>query len=448
MSQDPKKSFPDPLVRDRLFPEPASIFSFTPAALEEALKDGLVVVDTNVLLVPYTTGKASLEQIRRTYERLVAEDRLRIPAQVAREFAEHRAEKLKLLFHQLSRKRNVNFESSQYPLLENLATYSEMRRCEDEISSKLSEYRKQIGTLLATVEEWQWNDPVSTIYRELFKSSIVVDPTLDRAELLEDLKYRQDHHIPPGYKDANNPYSGIGDYLIWKTLLYMGEKESRHLIFVSGDEKSDWRYQSENSALYPRYELLDEFRRKSSNKSFFIISFAQLLEHFGVPAPVVAEVKQEEATSQLKRIANDASYNNRMALNAYLAEVAVFDWLRERYPTHKVIRNSNEFPDLVIEGLRGYEVRYVASRSQNHLQRRLREMLDRALLYRAKKNMPMALVLVADSFELVQKIAETVENMFGASSSDSESSIHSTFIIGFLVGSDTFQPCRFVNAAD
>jgi hypothetical protein len=95
---DPKKPYPDPLIRQRLFPDPVQIFAFSPAGLQGAIIDGVVVVDTNVLLVPYTTGRASLEQIRRTFERLTTDGRLRIPGQVAREFADNRAEKLKILF--------------------------------------------------------------------------------------------------------------------------------------------------------------------------------------------------------------------------------------------------------------------------------------------------------------------------------------------------------------
>jgi hypothetical protein len=73
-----KKQFPDPLVRQTKFPEPAAVFGFVSASLPEALKDGLLVVDTYVLLVPYATGKASLEQIRQTFSALVSQNRLRI----------------------------------------------------------------------------------------------------------------------------------------------------------------------------------------------------------------------------------------------------------------------------------------------------------------------------------------------------------------------------------
>jgi len=215
---DPKKPYPDPLVRQRLFPEPVQIFTFSPTRLQDALSNGVVVVDTNVLLVPYTTGRASLDQIRRTFDRLSKDDRLRIPGQVAREFADNRAEKLKTLFQQLSRKRDISLSRSEYPLLEGIPAYTEVVRRETEITASLDEYRKAIGTLVDTVAAWQWDDPVSRIYRDLFKAPMVVEPEVDREELLEELKYRQDHRIPPGYKDASNEYSGIGDLLIWKAI--------------------------------------------------------------------------------------------------------------------------------------------------------------------------------------------------------------------------------------
>lgn len=93
-----KKPFSDPLVRDRLFPDAAQVFEFVPVDLGEALREGIVAVDTNVLLLPYSTGPASLEQIRQTYEGLASKNRLRIPAQVAGEFAEKQGGKAENTF--------------------------------------------------------------------------------------------------------------------------------------------------------------------------------------------------------------------------------------------------------------------------------------------------------------------------------------------------------------
>ena len=60
------------------------------------------------------------------------------------------------------------------------------------------------------------------------------------------------HHIPPGYKDAGKEDSGIGDLLIWHTILELGKVHKKSVIFVSGDEKPDWFKQSQNVALHLR----------------------------------------------------------------------------------------------------------------------------------------------------------------------------------------------------
>ena len=307
-----------------------------------------------------------------------------------------------------------------------------MRKCEDEILSKLGDYRKLIGSLLETVGQWQWNDPVSNIYRDLFRGPVFADPAFDREELLKELKYRQEHRIPPGYKDANNEYSGVGDLLIWKTILQIGEQESRHVVFVSGDEKSDWRYQSENSALYPRYELLDEFRRKSKNKSLLIISFADLLAQLGVPEPIVAEVKLEEAVS----LSSDHRSATQHQAKASAAEASVFNWLRGQYPERNVYRGSYGFPDFIVDNLRAYEVKY--SRVPSNMARRMREMLTIAEKYSRSNHLPMSIVFVVDDVEaanMLTGIAVRASRSNAAALDEKNTEI----IVGLLVGENHFQ---------
>ncbi|WP_321476497.1 PIN-like domain-containing protein [uncultured Paludibaculum sp.] len=350
---DVKGTLSDPLVRQRLFPEPGQIFAFRPVQLGDAVKDGLIVVDTNVLLIPYTTGRASLEQIRKTFESLTKERRLRVPAQVAREFAINRAEKLKILFQQLSRKRELSVTRSQYPLLEGSSEYAELGRLEAELVGALDAYRKAVGSVLDMIANWQWDDPVSQIYRELFDSATVVEADISRESILDELRYRQENRIPPGYKDAANEHSGVGDLLIWKTILKVGELESRHIIFVSGDEKTDWRYQSENKALYPRIELLEEYRIASKGKSLLMITFAELLEQFGASAPVVAEVRQEEATAALDTAPLESE---PLALDAPLTLLSLKNYLYKRYTarSHAV----SDYSELLHE-LKKYRIRTV-----------------------------------------------------------------------------------------
>jgi hypothetical protein len=229
----------DPFVRNVAFPDPREVFGFAPVSLGDALAAGLVVLDTNVLLVPYNAGPASVGQIKATYSKLAAEKRLKVPGQVAREFAFHRAEKLKALHQQLSRKRSLSISLSQYPLLEGSVDYGALLEIERQLDGKVKEYRNAISTVLRHVREWRWNDPVSAIYRELFGDDVVTDPAIDQTKTKEDLQYRHANKLPPGYKDAGNDSSGVGDLLIWKTILDLGGEFKKHLVFVSGDEKTD-----------------------------------------------------------------------------------------------------------------------------------------------------------------------------------------------------------------
>jgi uncharacterized protein YfkK (UPF0435 family) len=105
-------------ILNSLYPEADAIFSFKPQPLEDIKDKCLVVLDTNVLLVPFDTGKDSLQQIKATYERLIKTEQLVVPGRVAREFAKNRSEKLKTIYQQISRKRNLSINRQAYPLLE------------------------------------------------------------------------------------------------------------------------------------------------------------------------------------------------------------------------------------------------------------------------------------------------------------------------------------------
>lgn len=345
----------DPFVRHRVFPEAEHVFTFAPVAIEEALRDGIVVLDTNALLVPYSAGPASIKQIKRTYTQLAKDRRLKVPGQAAREFAIHRAEKFKVLYQQLSRKRSLALSASEYPLLEGIKEYTDLLKLEKQLVDHLKDYRGALTAVLQRVREWKWDDPVSKLYRELFTGDVIVDPPLDRDATLKESDYRYAHKLPPGYKDAANDFSGVGDLLIWQSILALGREAKRHVVFVSGDEKTDWLYQSENDSLYPRYELLDEFRRASEGKTFHIISLASLLEQTGASKAVVEQVRHEEST-QLTQEKDNAQWQNDFA---FRAEQAVLRWLYDRYPGSEISVRGHGF-DFIVAGPRGpiaYEVK-------------------------------------------------------------------------------------------
>lgn len=294
----------DLFIANEIFPDSRLIFSQELPPVEELIESCIFVLDTNALLVPFSTSGKSLKEIQQVYSRLKNEKRIYIPGQVAREFATNRPEKLKQLFSQIKRKQNsvATVELGKYPVLSESADYQLLENLEEKINQDIDQYRKRISGLLRTIQEWRWNDPVSSMYKNLFTSDLVYEIDLTDNKTTDEMLKRYNHSIPPGYKDKGKEDQGIGDYIIWKSILEIGEKNSSHIVFISGDEKSDWFYQSEKQALYPRFELVAEFSHKCAGKSFHIIRFSKFLELFGAPQDTVKEVeKGEEEQSKTTR---------------------------------------------------------------------------------------------------------------------------------------------------
>lgn len=183
MVDQSNKETSDIFIANTTYPDVRSIFSRL-QTLDEIKDDCYVVLDTNVLLIPYAIGKEDLlEQCRKTYKPLSSRKRLIVPGQVAREFAKNRAAKITELYQQLSNKKQFpSMNRGKYPLLSSLEQYKEIVRLEEEIDKKLEEYKqvykKAIDDMLSHIQEWRWNDPVTQLYAEIFDEDTVLDLTV------------------------------------------------------------------------------------------------------------------------------------------------------------------------------------------------------------------------------------------------------------------------------
>jgi len=311
------KLAPELFRLDTIFPEPEAIFSFAPRSLDAIKGDGLVVVDTNALLLPYRTDPSSLKAIESTYAELIKHGRLIVPAQVAREFASNRATLLGELNQQIEARYVGGVEGTKhYPLLGEMEEYKRLKEIEKSLNSNIEAQRKAVGALLQAVRRWNWDDPVSSLYKKLFSTGVVMVPQLEQSAVLAEFERRKAGKIPPGYKD-----SGAGDLLIWLTVLELAKSKKRDLIFVSGDEKADWWHRSDG-ALYPRYELVDEYRRSSGGRTLHIVRLGRLLEALGVDEKVVEAVRQQEAVG--------AIVSRPQGHWGHVAEASVYNWLSQK----------------------------------------------------------------------------------------------------------------------
>jgi rRNA-processing protein FCF1 len=211
-----KKGDVDIFIANDVYPDPLQIFNSQFKTREEIKNDCFIVLDTNALLLPYTIGKATLEGIKNTYTKLISEKRLIVPGQVAREFAKNRANKLSELYQNISARRdNIKLPTQDdfYPLLENLDAYKQANELEKELHKIRKQYSKKVTEILEHIKQWNWNDPVSSLYADLFNQEVILDLEIEESKkekIKADLKRRDLHKIPPGYKDSGKADEGIG----------------------------------------------------------------------------------------------------------------------------------------------------------------------------------------------------------------------------------------------
>jgi hypothetical protein len=214
-----------------------------------------------------------------------------------REFAVNRANKVGEIFDSLKKleSRLQIPEQPTIPILDGLEESAAMiaRRREAEVAVK--EYKGAVREALKTVQSWSADDPTFTMYRGVFNKEVVVSASEEIDDLVRMAEERYRLKLPPGYKDSGKVDGGIGDFLIWKAILSLGASRKKSLLFISGDDKADWWHRSNDIPLFPRVELIDEYRRASGGKAFRIASLSRLLELHDVKADIVEAIRAQEA---------------------------------------------------------------------------------------------------------------------------------------------------------
>lgn len=287
-----------------IFKNPKKIFEKSFKSIQQIKDSCIYVLDTNVLLLPYTIGNKELSEIKNIYSELLQSNRLIIPTQVAKEFAKNRPKKLEELNKSLSDflSRINDSKMPSYPMFNEIPEYVKIGKIENDLNELSKEYKKSIKKLLEYIKSLNWDDQVSQIYRTLFSEDFVVDNAWDYKTIKAELDSRHKFNLPPAYKDKGNDSGGIGDYIIWKDIIKLGTDKKTDVIFVTGDEKADWFHQSMKTKMYPRYELLHEFKEETNGKDVQFISLSELIELNSGSVELVENIRIIERSKSSRRI--------------------------------------------------------------------------------------------------------------------------------------------------
>lgn len=297
----------DPFYLRKIYPVSEGLFSTSQKPLKEITDTALVSFDTNVLLRPYLLKENTFLKIGDIYRKLANEGRVVITGHVAREFSKHRDSKIADIIVALENASSgARSPLAVFPMLSELEEYKNCESSSKKAEKAASDFQKDVRKLVALVSGWRGDDPVSAIYRDVFTPDRVVDIDIDQdgeSKIVSDAKWREENRVAPGFQDDR-----IGDLLIWKTLLDSGRKFGRDLIFVTNDQKNDWWVQGNGKALFPKRELIEEYRASSGGREVHLMTFAQFLAEFDAGEEVVDAVKAVDAEASeaesASRIAN------------------------------------------------------------------------------------------------------------------------------------------------
>ena len=215
--------------------------------------------------------------------------------------------------------------------------YQAAKELEKLIIQKTEELRDKLKSIKEDVKTWNWDDPVSALYRTIFTPEVIIETTKSESEIEKDLEFRIEHQIAPGFKDSNKIDKGIGDLIIWTTILELGKTNNKHVTFVSNEKKSDWFHSEFKTSLYPKYELFDEFRRETSGQSINIINFEEFLVSQDAATETITEIRELYAPTGFKIIEKDtfltvlkdlyikAQSRNGFVSSKYLVETVLAD---------------------------------------------------------------------------------------------------------------------------
>ena len=271
MAEENKNHF----IYRKHFPDSKSILNRKGKSTKELFKNALFVLDTNTLLVPFNTGQENIEEIGKIYKRLITENRLFIPEHVLREFAKNRSLKISDLFtnidNQLSNIPSITL--FEYPILGVLDAYQKLKDSRNLIIEGIKEYKKNLNALKSGIVDWNWSDPVTTMYQNTFTENTLIKPTSNEEDLILEYNQRINDEIAPGNKDKSKENNAIGDFVIWKSILELGKEKNKDVIFVSNDEKNDWLLKGNKKSISTKFELVDEFYRFTEGKNFISMNF-------------------------------------------------------------------------------------------------------------------------------------------------------------------------------
>lgn len=265
-------------------------------------EDGIIVVDTNILLNLYRYSKDTSDDVIRVLKSL--KERLWLPYQVCYEFHENRLDRYyeswnaadsikKKLSDQIEKfTKDVENQFSRNPFVKIDELNKVVKKNVDRIFAKIDEWK-------TSVNDFVTDDKILDEITSLYDGK--VGPDFDEERLKSIYKEGESRYkvkCPPGYKDdtsdkqAAGPRHVYGDLVLWKQLMEYAKGQNKDVVFISDDQKDDWWVEWKGKKIYPQPCLVREFQKETNGKRIIFYNQKQFLNF----ARNVLDNKTKEST--------------------------------------------------------------------------------------------------------------------------------------------------------
>lgn len=257
--------------------------------IEDIWSNGILVVDTNVLLDLYRLGSSSRRDLKKSID--FFGNRIWIPYQVGLEFQRNRKKVIEDLggskyeeFKQVLNEKVVASVKNQFdpfrkhPCIDYSYIEKALAKFVEDLNKKAAVWEKSYPFKDDDDDILKW---VTKKYKGKVGDDFAKEELLN---VYNDGKVRYQAQIPPGYKDQDNKEkkdAGLrylyGDLIIWLAVIKKAKEDNTDVIFLTNDNKEDWFEKYKGRTKGPRFELIREFH-KETGRDIIILTEAAFLK--------------------------------------------------------------------------------------------------------------------------------------------------------------------------
>lgn len=248
---------------------------FNPSKIEidEAWKNGILTLDTNVLLDLYRYHEGTRNSLIQSLKKF--EGKKWLSHQAATEFFRNRTKVIvssEKAFKQ-AQDETEKLSSSLGSVVNNLKgnriiPADVASNLDNAIKPLIAQAQDKITQAKANYPNFIREDPILQQLSDLFKDSVGNDFKDEEMKgIKEQAEERKKNRVPPGYldegKDEDRPY---GDYYLWLQIIQQAKAEKCPIVLVTSERKEDWWEKISGKTTGPRPELMREAMQISGQR--------------------------------------------------------------------------------------------------------------------------------------------------------------------------------------